>query len=125
MVVIKSKSADAAAIILVVGGLDAWTSSGQTIPKADGFHFLEMTDVTWDALAVIQPDVVLCPLMSGRFDAIELAEQLSELGFTGRLRALVTDLPNPQAVSREIRDACPRIDFDILVLEVDVLDETA
>ena len=63
--------------------------------------------------------------MSGRFDAIELAEQLSELGFTGRLRALVTDLPNPQAVSREIRDACPRIDFDVLVLEVDVLDETA
>lgn len=104
-------------VMLVIGRYNAWTGAGRDVPHMPGFHFLGYGDVTAQTLRRIAPDVVLCALMGDGFDAIDLAERLAGLGFTGRLRALATDLPNPDAVRREVCEACPEIDFDVLVLE--------
>jgi len=108
-------------VMLVIGRYNAWTGAGRDVPHMPGFHFLGFGDVTAQTLRRIAPDVVLCALMGDGFDAIDLAERLTALGFAGRLRALATDLPNPEAVCREVCAACPDIDFDVLVLNDGVL----
>ncbi|WP_368183588.1 hypothetical protein [Aestuariibius sp. HNIBRBA575] len=103
--------------MLVVGNLSSWRRNGRVLPELDGFHFTGFNDLGESLLKDVQPDVIISALMGEDFDAIELAIALSQLGFSGRYRALVRNLPNPRVVKREVRNAAPDIDFDILELD--------
>ncbi len=56
-------------------------------------------------LAETKSTLVLGSLLSPQLDAMQIAERLGELGFSGTLRLLGPQLPNPTLVSREIRSA--------------------
>ncbi len=57
--------------------------------------------------------LVLSPLVMDRYDAMECAEKLDRLGFTGLYRAVIDRLPDAQMVTREIKAAFPRLDFAV------------
>lgn len=61
-----------------------------------------------------KPRQIFSPLISGRFDALDLAAKLNGFNFKGRYRAVVSTLPNSALVCREIGLAYPGVDFDIV-----------
>jgi len=84
---------------------------------ADGTPvFLPVNEISAEALAVLNPDVVLAPLVATRFDCFDVAHALVEARFEGPFRAVVDYLPNPALVRREITACCPDLDFDIVVM---------
>jgi len=63
------------------------------------------------------PDLVLAPLLTPIFDAIDLARYLSQAGFQGRYLALVDKLPSAKLIRREVAAQSPDLNFDIVVLD--------
>ncbi len=63
------------------------------------------------------PALILSPLLTPQFDALDLAEILSERGFRGRYLALVARLPSANLVRREVALQSPDLNFDVVVLD--------
>ena len=99
--------------MLVVGNLRRWRRTGRELPQLAGFSFCGFRDLSPERLAVIAPDVVLSPLVGEDFDVTDLARLLHDCGFTGRYRAVASQLPAPDVVLREVRGVAPCLDFDI------------
>lgn len=83
----------------------------------------EVLGVRWSQLDAaclerIRPALVVCPLLTPDFDAIEAIERLGRLGWQGRLHVLLPALPNPGLVRRELqsfaRDTAPAITVEVL-----------
>jgi hypothetical protein len=82
------------------------------------------SDVVWvpadavDAalLARLDPRLVLCPLLGAGFDALQVAERLERLGWTGRLRVLAPALPAPAMVEAELAARAPGLTVDLVCL---------
>lgn len=111
-----SSDDDAPPVILVIGNLDRWRAGNRVLPDLDGFHFTCLAGVTAELIDTVRPDVVLSALFDPQEDAMEIALHLASLGFAGRYRALATDLPRPEVISRDVRTAVPGLDFDVLTL---------
>lgn len=79
--------------------------------------FLAFESLTPDRFSDIAPDVVLSPLVTPRFDCLELAGHLANFGYEGRYRALAPKLPRPDLVKAEVRNQFPSLDFDLLFVE--------
>ena len=62
----------------------------------------------------ITADLVLSPVVAKDFDCIDVALLLTELGYVGAYRAVGRQLPKPDIVMREVKAACPKLDFGIL-----------
>lgn len=99
--------------VLVVGEL-----SPETLPTQDDqtVVFATPREITADLLSKCRPHLVLSQLVGIGFDCMDVGERLSQVGFTGRFRAVADKLPDPAVVRREIRGHFPDLDFDILVL---------
>ncbi len=63
------------------------------------------------------PALVLSPLLTPVFDAIDLARYLSQRGFRGRYLALVERLPSAKLIRREVEAQSPDLNFDVIVLD--------
>lgn len=63
------------------------------------------------------PALVLSPLLTPEFDALDLARILSQCGYRGRYLALVERLPNAKLIRREVAQQSPNINFDVIVLD--------
>jgi hypothetical protein len=63
------------------------------------------------------PDLVLSPLLTPIFDALDLARYLTQAGFAGRYLALVEKLPNAKLIRAEVEAQSPSLNFDIIVLD--------
>ncbi|WP_143593891.1 hypothetical protein [Thioclava sp. F36-7] len=87
--------------------------SGQAI------QVLQYDQITAKNLVKLRPELVLAPLLTERFDILDLAKRLEEFGFTGKLRAYSRPLPNIAAIRQEVRAAHPQLDFDIFTLPTD------
>lgn len=87
--------------------------SGQAI------QVLQYDQITAKKMAALRPELVLAPLLTTRFDILDLAKRLERFGFTGKLRAYSTPLPNIDFIRQEVRAAHPQLDFDIFTLPVD------
>lgn len=61
-------------------------------------------------------DIILSPLVSEDFDAVDVAGVLSALAYDGPYRAVTDTLPVPAIISREVRNHAPYLDFDLVVL---------
>lgn len=83
----------------------------------EGVHFLAIDQLSRDAIELIAPDVVLSPLVSSGFDCLDIAERLDRVGFVGRYRIVVDQLPRPDLIRREIKSAFPALDCDVLMLD--------
>jgi hypothetical protein len=63
------------------------------------------------------PALVLSPLLTPVFDAIDLARYLSQRGYRGRYLALVDRLPSANLIRREVEAQSPDLNFDVVVLD--------
>lgn len=88
-----------------------------TVANHGGGHagMIDPEAITAGTLAILRPDVVLTPLVGAGFDCLDVALALCEAGYAGQLRAVVSFVPNPALVRREIAGACPGLDFDLIV----------
>ncbi len=66
-----------------------------------------LVDVDDTLLDKVRPTVVVTPLVSWTFDALDVAEALYCAGYTGELVVLASHLPSPAVVERELRDTAP------------------
>ncbi len=63
------------------------------------------------------PALILSPLVTPIFDAIDMARYLGDSGFTGRYLALVDKLPSANLIRREVAAQSPGLSFDVVVLD--------
>ncbi len=105
--------------VLVVGNLDRWASEGRLLDRLNGFEFVNIASLTAQTLNETAPDIILSPLFGDNFDAIDVATQLSELGFTGRYRVIAENVPNAGIIRNEVRNQAPDLDFDLLLMSAD------
>jgi hypothetical protein len=63
------------------------------------------------------PALVLSPLLTPVFDAIDLARYLSQRGYRGRYLALVDRLPSANLIRREVEAQSPDLNFDVVILD--------
>jgi hypothetical protein len=63
------------------------------------------------------PALVLSPLLTPAFDALDLARLLTQCGYRGRYLALVDRLPSANLIRREVAAQSPNINFDVIVLD--------
>lgn len=63
------------------------------------------------------PALVLSPLLTPAFDALDLARMLSQCGYRGRYLALVDKLPSANLIRREVEAQSPGLNFDVIVLD--------
>lgn len=63
------------------------------------------------------PELIISPLLSPHFDALDLARHLSDAAFKGRYLALVEHLPSSLLIRREVKSQSPDINFDVIVLQ--------
>ncbi|MBO6604790.1 MAG: hypothetical protein JJ938_14745 [Roseicyclus sp.] len=89
-----------------------------------------LRDPDWDMIAISYdhlrdailsgpdaPALVLSPLVTEIFDAIDMARYLSEADFHGRYLALVDRLPSANLIRREVAALAPDLSFDVVVLD--------
>lgn len=82
----------------------------------DWLHFVTFADLSARSLNQSGAQLVLSPLLGRGFDAMDVADRLSALGFAGRYRAVAACLPAPDTIIAEILAACPQLDFRIVML---------
>lgn len=111
LVGVSEPSADLKAV--AVGDTDEWIREGKFLPR-DDMAFLAFRDLDEDTLAALRPAVVFSPLLAKTFDCIDLALLLSQLGYEGKYRAVSENVPKPEVIEREVRQLCPRLDFQIV-----------
>jgi hypothetical protein len=63
------------------------------------------------------PSLVLSPLLTAGFDALDLAQMLVAGGYRGRYLALVDKLPSAKLIRREVAAQSPDLNFDVIVLD--------
>ena len=100
-------------VMLVIGQKSEWADPDIAAEVAD-YHYVDFSDLDHTLMARIEPDTVVSSLFGRGFDAIDIAKQLHQLGFTGRYRALTGNLPNPDMIRREVAQVAPGLDFDVL-----------
>ncbi|EAQ06371.1 hypothetical protein [Yoonia vestfoldensis] len=114
------KVADAACVqgitILVIGDLDQWQASGRLRGVPAGCVYLGIDQLNPFTLRRHAPDLILSPLLSDGFDAVDVAEKLNATQFRGMYRVVADNLPDPEIIRGDIRAAAPDLDFDLLVL---------
>ncbi|MBM9595605.1 hypothetical protein [Roseitranquillus sediminis] len=75
--------------------------------------FAEFHEVDTGLLQVVRPEVVISSLLARRFDCVDLAQRLHDLGFKGKYRVLTDALPCPEMVLGELRSLFPGLDIEI------------
>jgi hypothetical protein len=103
-------------VLLIIVDLSRWALSGRTVPDVPGVAFADFAELSSALLARVRPDVVLSPLSSDAFDAEDVAQRLTQLGYSGRYRAVTPAVANPAAVGGDIRAVAPDLDFDLFQL---------
>lgn len=110
----KGFSRRAKPVCLFVGDESGLRRLSLHVPQGVRVARCRIADVSVWVTSDTPPDVILSFPINAHFDCVELAQLLNQLGFAGRQRIVNTDLPAPQIVCCEVRQACPELDFGIL-----------
>lgn len=62
----------------------------------------------------VSPHRVICPLISGDFDAMEVLKLLRRLRWKGPVEVVGPEMANPEMVEKELRSALPGRDVSLL-----------
>ena len=100
-------------VVLAVGDVAGWNRSRRPAPTGSRVIFAEFHEVTLDLIEMLSPHVVISSLLARRFDCVDLAQRLDDLGFAGRYQVLTDELPRPEMVLTEIRALFPRLQVEI------------
>lgn len=78
-----------------------------------------LAELTPELLAQVNPDCVLTPLVGIDCDVLEVAAQLTRLGYRGLLLAVTDPLPNPRAITAEVQAEFPGLRIDLIEIPQD------
>ena len=112
---VRDKNTDTATI-LIVGDIVRWKTLGRLQTDVAHCVFVNLDDVDPTSLRRIAPDLVLSPLVSDGFDAVDVAIRLMLADYSGRYRVVAEHMPDANIVRAEISAIAPGLDFDLLVL---------
>ncbi|WP_295535763.1 hypothetical protein [uncultured Thioclava sp.] len=76
-------------------------------------NVVQFESISSELLADIAPEMVLAPLLSVRFDILDLARLLTDLGYQGAVRAYCAPVPNAKVICTEVKSEFPKLDFHI------------
>jgi len=93
--------------------------------RSDGYHFVDIADLSFETVRKITPDVVLSALIGNGFDATEIAQVLEQAGFSGRYRVLSDPVESSGLIVQEVTRLAPSVDFEILELTPELLQTMA
>lgn len=102
--------------VLVVGDIARWKTLGRLQGDLTDYAYVELRDLHDQNIRQIAPDLVLSPLMTADFDAIDVAERLRAADYAGRYCAVANDVPNADLIRREVKSIAPKLAFDLLIL---------
>ena len=94
-------------VILAIGDTDHSPKSPSFVQVTDEIYFMTFNILSAKALHGIGPRIVLAPLISQTFDALELGAFLKKSRFDGTLQIMMPKMPNPKIVERELKAAIP------------------
>ena len=115
-IAIAAQTAEIDLLILVVGEVGRWQRQGLPLPRMTGFSFAGYDDLARALGRPEVPDVIMGPLVSHSFDALDLARRLVELQYRGRFRVVSGPVPRPQSILAELRAAAPGLDIELFLL---------
>lgn len=101
-------------VVLAVGDVANWRISGRRLPWDSKIVFVDYHHVNRELIDLIQPAIVLSPLLCHSFDCLDLAQTLEFAGFHGRYRIMSPILPKPQVVLDEMRWLCPGMNIGFI-----------
>lgn len=93
--------------------------------RSDGYHFVDIADLSVETVRKITPDVVLSALIGNGFDATEIAQVLEAAGFPGRYRVISDPVESSGLIVQEVTRLAPSVDFEILELAPELLQTMA
>lgn len=102
--------------MLVVGDVTRWQSRGRLPDPPDGYEFIDLAQLDSQKIRQYDAALIVTPLISDRFDAVDVAEKLASVCFKGMFRVLTNHLPDVDIIRVDIQDVAPCVDFDLLVL---------
>lgn len=105
-------------VILAVGEMSGWGGASDGLPLDSAITFIEFRELSAELLDRLGPDIILSPLLCSSFDCMDLAQVLDGFGFRGRYRAMSAQVPQPELIRREVHACCPRLDFDLVNVDV-------
>ncbi|MBS0565278.1 MAG: hypothetical protein JSR87_12640 [Proteobacteria bacterium] len=105
------EAAGTARRVLILGPADLEAAHGD---GAQAARIADLGGLTAAAMAAIRPDMVVAPLLDPGFDILDVLGRLDHFGFRGRLCAVSPPLPDPAAVTSEVRGQCRGIDFSLI-----------
>ena len=106
---LRSRISEPACVALIVGGDQDIGANATSRGAFKELIVVGFDDVTAELLDQLRPSIVVSPLLSRRFDCLDLAQRLSALGFSGRLQVLTGDVPRPDIVLNELREHFPSL----------------
>ena len=106
-------------MVLVVGDARSMQTDIGTRIIGNGFAYADIQQIGAELIDTLAPDIVISALFTPSFDCIDLAQILEALGYSGSYCAVSSPLPAPELIRREIRNFCPRLRFELIILVPD------
>ena len=103
-------------VSLVIGDVSQWIRNGRKIPSIDGFHFADYRSVNRKLIERLSPEIILSPLITDQFDAIDIAQLLADEGYRGLYCAVSEHVGDRESVITELRRTAPMMEVDLFVL---------
>ena len=104
---------DTSVIVLIQSKID----EDYLNPNCDVHRFQHLSQLTAIRLRKLKPHIVLCPLITPRYDAIDVGRLITNAGSNTKLLIETPTLPRPGMVAREISQACPDLNFDFFDIQ--------
>lgn len=105
--------------ILAIGGPAHWRRIRPLPSRTMRVSFTSLRDLDSDVLRTVSPEVVISPVICPDFDCLDVAQQLSFLGYLGPYRAISARQMQPRIIRREVHALCPALNFDLQALDKD------
>ncbi|MGB0902824.1 hypothetical protein [Halocynthiibacter sp.] len=103
-------------VILVIGDVKTWLEQGRPLPEDDILVFIDYNMFSAETLLIHRPGMVLSPLTSRGFDALDIAARLQTFRFKGAYRVLAPKLPDQAMIRNELAHLAPDVDCELIEL---------
>jgi len=86
-------------------------------PTCKVHRFDTLFDLSADQLSKISPSIIVCPLFTLRYDAIDVGKLIQASAVKAKLLIEAPTLPRPAMVAKEINEECPGLNFDFFDIQ--------
>jgi hypothetical protein len=102
-----------AVLAVNIPNFTATVASVPGLPAARSIAGAAFEDLTPALLGKLRPEIVLTPLIGCCFDAIDVAQNLSRMGYENSLIVIAEALPVPALVETEVKAVARDIDVSV------------